>query len=60
MASIVLSKDGNLWISVAKDVQGLGAAMNYMLKLSLIRSKWNVFISRKVLNIYQIHGILDG
>ena len=32
--SIVLSKDGNLWISVAKDVQGLGAAMNYMLKLS--------------------------
>ena len=22
--SIVLSKDGNLWISVAKDVQGLG------------------------------------
>ena len=29
--SIVLSKDGNLWISVAKDVQGLGAAMNYML-----------------------------
>lgn len=30
--SIVKSKDGNLWISMAENTQGLGGALSYMLK----------------------------
>lgn len=32
--SIVRSKDGNLWISMTKNTSGMGAALNYMLKLN--------------------------
>lgn len=32
--SIVMSKDGNLWISLAKNTMGDGSALNYMLKLN--------------------------
>lgn len=32
--SIVKSKDGNLWISMAKNTSGLGDALSYMLKLN--------------------------
>lgn len=34
LGSIVLSKDGNLWISVTRNVMGDGSATNYMFKLN--------------------------
>lgn len=34
IGSLVKSKDGNIWISIAKDTKGLGNALNYLLKLN--------------------------
>lgn len=34
IGSLIQSKDGNLWISVAKNTQGLGTALNYLVKLN--------------------------
>ena len=42
IGSLVKSKDGSLWISVAKNTQGLGSALNYIVKLDPVALEYEV------------------
>lgn len=42
IGSIVKSRDGNLWLSVAKNVQGTGASLNYIVKVDPATLKYEI------------------
>lgn len=43
IGSIVRSKDGNLWLSVAKDIQGMGETIPYIIRVNPRTLEWKTF-----------------